>query len=210
MKRTIPGSLTAAAVAALLTLGSAGAWAQSSMSAPGGAPSSRSAAPGGAAANSGNAPSATNSAPMKNPLASEDISQISGSSVAGSDGSKIGTISTALMDPESKKVDRLVVAEGGVLGVGAHRVALPVDSFRWDAQNHNFVIQKTADDLKAMPEWQQPQLAENPNGSSTQNSGSTHETSTPRTTGAAGTSTGAPAGASMAPGVPSSSGGTNR
>ncbi|HLI21094.1 MAG TPA: hypothetical protein VKV32_08250 [Stellaceae bacterium] len=51
-----------------------------------------------------------------------------------------------------------------MLGVGAHNVALPIDAFRWDAQKHNFVIQKTADDLKAMPEWQEPQLAEAPSG----------------------------------------------
>ena len=165
MTRLIPQFATAAAVTALLALGASGAWAQASTSSPSGAgtaPASRSAAP----ASPGNAPSSTSSAPMKNPLASEDISQIEGTSVAGTDGGKVGTVSTVLMDPASKKVDRLVVAEGGVLGVGAHRVALPVDAFRWDAQNHNFVVQKSADDLKAMPEWQQPQLAENPGGSS--------------------------------------------
>src|SRR5579863_3074689 len=120
MSRLIPQFATAAAVTALLALGASGAWAQSSMSSSpgtGSTPASR-----GAAA-----------VPMKNPLASEDISQIDGTSVAGADGSKVGTVSTVLMDPSSKKVDRLVVAEGGVLGVGAHRVALPVDAFRWDA-----------------------------------------------------------------------------
>ena len=193
MKRIIPGCVTAAAVAALLTLGSGGASAQSSMSTPSGAPTSRSAAPAGGA---------SNATPMKDPLASEDISQISGTSVAGSDGSKIGTISTVLMDPGSKKVDRLVVGEGGVLGIGAHRVALPVDSFRWDAQNHNFVIQKTADDLKAMPEWQQPQLAENPNGGSASTS--------PGAGTAPGISAGASVGAVTAPVAPSSGSGSNR
>jgi len=158
MTRVVPNFATAAAVAAVLVLGSAGAWAQSS--GPGAAAPSRTAAPP-----SNNAPS-TSSAPMKDPLSSEDISQIEGSSVVASDGSSIGKVSTVLMDPASKKVDRLVVAEGGVLGVGAHKVALPVDSFRWDGQKHEFKLQKTADDLKAMPEWQQPQLAEAPSSGS--------------------------------------------
>src|SRR5665213_2019385 len=123
---------------------------------------------GGAAVRAGAAPArtaapptnnvpSTSSAPMKDPLASEDISQIDGSAVVAGDGSSIGKVSTVLMDPSSKKIDRLVVAEGGVLGVGAHKVALPVDTFHWDGGKRSFTIQKTADDLKAMPEWTQPQ-----------------------------------------------------
>jgi sporulation protein YlmC with PRC-barrel domain len=140
---------------------------------------------------------------MKNPLSSEDISQIEGSSVVASDGSSIGKVSTVLMDPSSKKVDRLVVAEGGVLGVGAHKVALPVDAFHWDAQKHEFTIQKSADDLKAMPEWQQPQLAEAPSGGSSSSAPATshpaapaHESSTSATNGSS------PAGAATAPAAP--------
>ena len=158
MTRVVPKFATAAAVAALLAFGAGGALAQSS--GPSAAAPLRTAAPP-----TNNAPSAS-STPMKDPLASEDISQIEGSSVAASDGTSIGKVSTVLMDPSSKKVDRLVVAEGGVLGVGAHKVALPVDTFHWDGQKHSFTIQKTADDLKAMPEWQPPQLAEAPSGSS--------------------------------------------
>jgi sporulation protein YlmC with PRC-barrel domain len=155
--------LTATAIAALLALGTSGAFthgarAQSMSTPPSDAKS--------AATDKMNAPSDrasdSSSARMKDPLASEDISQIAGTSVAGSDGGKIGKVSTVLMNPSTKRVDRLVVAEGGVLGVGSRLVALPVDSFRWDAQNQNFIVQKTADDLKAMPEWQRPQLAETP------------------------------------------------
>ncbi len=190
MTRFIPQFATAAAVTAMLAFGAAGAWAQST--APGAAAPSRMAAPP-----ANNAPSSTSTTSMKNPLASEDISQIEGTAVAGNDGSKIGSVSTVLMNPSSKKVDRLVVAEGGVLGVGAHKVALPVDSFHWDAKNHNFVIQKTADDLKAMPEWQQPQLAEAPNGGAS--SAPSRESGV-----SAGTSAGAPAGAASAPVAPPS------
>lgn len=201
MKRVVPQIASAVSVVALLAFGANGALAQSSPSSPPSASesSSHAAAPNAGAARPSNNVSAT---PMKDPLASEDTSQIDGVSVAGSDGSSIGKVSTVLMNPSTKKVDRLVVAEGGVLGVGSHNVALPVDAFRWDAQNHNFVIQKTADDLKAMPEWQKPQLAEAPSGSSTNSNSSS---STPRTTGVAPSAgTAAPAGASAVPVTPRS------
>jgi len=92
--------------------------------------------------------------PVRNPLTEQDVSQLKGTNVYGSDDKKIGDISTALMDPGSKRIDRLVVAAGGVLGVGAHHVAIPVDQFRWDADKGGFIIAQTTDQLKAMPEWQ--------------------------------------------------------
>jgi hypothetical protein len=157
-----------------------------------------------AAPPTGNAPSAS-SAPVKDPLCSEDISQIEGSAIAASDGTSIGKVSTVLMDPSSKKVDQLVVAEGGVFGVGAHKVALPVDSFHWDGQKQSFAIEKTADDLKAMPQWQQPQLAEAPSGGP---AGSSAPAASPppasRESGiSAGTNGSSPAGAASAPVAPS-------
>ena len=42
---------------------------------------------------------------------------------------------------------------GGLLGVGARDVAMPIDQFHWDAAKGGFKIAKTEDDLKKMPEW---------------------------------------------------------
>jgi hypothetical protein len=160
--------------------------------------------PAHTAAPTSNAPSTTSSAPMKDPLASEDTAQISGSAVIASDGTSIGKVSTVLMDPSSKKIDRLVVAEGGVLGVGAHKVALPVDSFHWDGQKRSFTIQKTADDLKAMPEWTQPQLAEAPAGSNSSAAPAAAPLPSLRESGtSAGANGSSPAGAATAPVAPS-------
>ena len=83
----------------------------------------------------------------------EDVSKITGSSVYGSDDKKIGSVSTVLMKPDSKQIDRFVVTEGGVLGVGGRDVALPADEFKWDASKGGFKIAKTEDQLKSMPEW---------------------------------------------------------
>ena len=88
-----------------------------------------------------------------NPLNQEDVSKIEGTSVYGSDDGKIGHISTSLMDPNSKKIDRLVVTAGGVLGVGGHRVAVPVDQFSWDADKGAFKLGTTVAQLKQQPEW---------------------------------------------------------
>ena len=89
----------------------------------------------------------------QNPLTQEDIANIDGTSVYGTDDKKIGSVSTVLMEPQSKKIDRLVVNSGGVLGVGGHRVAIPVDQFSWDGEKGAFRLQSTVADIKNMPEW---------------------------------------------------------
>lgn len=68
------------------------------------------------------APPAAVKTPAPDPLKMEDVSKITGSAVYGTDDSKIGSVSTLLMKPEDKTIDRLVVSEGGVLGVGAHKI----------------------------------------------------------------------------------------
>jgi sporulation protein YlmC with PRC-barrel domain len=103
-------------------------------------------------------PGAATTAPMHkeaaiNPLNQDDVSKIEGTAVYGNDDGKIGHVSTVLMDPSSKKIDRLVVTAGGVLGVGGHRVAIPVEQFSWDADKDAFKLGTTVADLKQMPEW---------------------------------------------------------
>jgi sporulation protein YlmC with PRC-barrel domain len=116
------------------------------------APSAPSRTPDPSSSMSMTAPTARTPAP--DPLKMEDVSKISGSAVYGTDNGKIGSVSTVLMNPESKTIDRLVVTAGGVLGVGGHKVALPVDQFAWDSEKDGFKVAKSSDDLKAMPEWQ--------------------------------------------------------
>ena len=92
--------------------------------------------------------------PAPDPLKMEDVSKISGFAVYGTDDSKVGSVSTVLMNPANKTIDRLVVNSGGVLGVGGHKVVIPVDQFKWDGEKDAYRLAKTADDLKSMPEWQ--------------------------------------------------------
>jgi len=143
--------IIAASVLGLLA-GPALAQSSSSPAPPAGA------APGGVTRTSPTTPpgapaTAPAARPAPDPLTMEDTAGIKGSAVYGSDDKKIGSVSTVLMQPDSKTIDRLVVNEGGLLGVGGHRVALPVGDFKWNGDKDAFVIGKTADELKAMPEW---------------------------------------------------------
>jgi sporulation protein YlmC with PRC-barrel domain len=115
------------------------------------APAPRSAPP---AAATTPPPVAAVKTPAPDPLKMEDVSKITGSAVYGSDDSKIGSVSTVLMQPQNRTIDRLVVSAGGVLGVGGHKVAVPLDQFKWDSDKGGFKIAKTTDELKSMPEWQ--------------------------------------------------------
>jgi sporulation protein YlmC with PRC-barrel domain len=125
-------------------------------------------------------PSATQPAPKPavNPLTKDVVSNIDGTAVYGTNKDKIGHVSEVLMDPQSKKIDRLVVTAGGVLGIGGHRVAIPVDEFKWDSQQGGFMLGMTEAKLKSMPEW---------NESGTTTTGSS-QPSTPAPSTAAGNS----------------------
>jgi hypothetical protein len=115
----------------------------------------------------GGPPATAQQAPKPNPLKQEDVTQIAGTAVYGSDNKKIGTVDAVLMNPESKAIDRLVVGAGGVLGIGAHDVALPLDQFHWDAQQGGFTLAKTQAELKGMPAWTASGSANTMSGSST-------------------------------------------
>jgi sporulation protein YlmC with PRC-barrel domain len=107
--------------------------------------------------------------PAVDPFTQDDVSQIVGVPVYGAANTKIGSVSNVLMNPATKSIDRLVVAQGGVLGVGAHHVALPIKDFRWDQQFGGFSIEKTGNELSSMAEWRAPSTAA---GATTEGSGS--------------------------------------
>ena len=150
-------------------------------------------APGGAIGSQGPSPmggssSAAPARPAPNPLTMEDLSKIKGSAVYDSTGQKLGSVSTILMKPGSKTIDRFVIGQGGVLGVGSHNVAVPIDDFKWDSQKDGFTLAKTADDLKAMPDWQE-QVGEAP--------ATAPSTSSPSPTGTTGSTPATGTGGSM-------------
>jgi sporulation protein YlmC with PRC-barrel domain len=91
--------------------------------------------------------------PAPDPLQQTDVSKLDGAAVIGSDGQQIGDISTVLMRPQDRRIDRLVVHTGGVLGIGGRYVAMPVGDFTWDGVKNAFVVAKTLNDVKYMANW---------------------------------------------------------
>jgi sporulation protein YlmC with PRC-barrel domain len=166
--------LLTASMAALLAAGPV--WAQTS---PGHSPSTTGPGTVGGPSNAARPPAPKTPAP--NPLQQEDVSKLKGTDVYGADDKKIGDIETALMKPDSKTIDRLVVKAGGVLGIGGHAVAMPVDEFRWDADKGAFRVSKSEEDLKSMPEWKAPSSTASAGSGSTPASGSSTAPSTPGT-----------------------------
>jgi hypothetical protein len=86
-----------------------------------------------------------------NPLTRDDVSNIEGTTVYGGDDVKVGHVSTVLTDSQTRKIDRLVVTAGGMLGMGGHRIALPLDQFKWDADKGAFRLPTALASLKWMP-----------------------------------------------------------
>ena len=94
-----------------------------------------------------------------NPLTEGLLSRIRGTAVYGSDERWIGHVATVLIDPRTRRIERLVVAAGGILGFGSHPVAIAVNQFSWDAYKRAFRLPATLAFVKAMPGWGEAETA---------------------------------------------------
>jgi sporulation protein YlmC with PRC-barrel domain len=76
-----------------------------------------------------------------------------GRPVQGSDGKPLGKVRDAVVDARSGKIQKLVIASGGFLGLGAKNVALDFD--RVEVRPEGGIIAKdvTQKDVEAMPRY---------------------------------------------------------
>ena len=76
-----------------------------------------------------------------------------GRSVQGSDGKPLGKVKDAVVDAQSGKIQKLVIASGGFLGLGAKNVALDFD--RVEVRPEGGIVAKdvTQKDVEAMPRY---------------------------------------------------------
>jgi sporulation protein YlmC with PRC-barrel domain len=80
-------------------------------------------------------------------------SKLIGASVYNDRNERIGKIEDMLVSPDGK-LSVAVIDVGGFLGIGKHRVAIPVDQFS-DITAKKLVLPKaTKETLKALPEFQ--------------------------------------------------------
>lgn len=67
----------------------------------------------------------------------------------------IGEIEDVVLDQDGK-IHQVIVSTGGVLGVGGKKVALTWDQVRVDSARRVAVVSMTEEQLKAMPEFKEP------------------------------------------------------
>lgn len=83
--------------------------------------------------------------------------QMLGATVEDAEGNSAGSVEDLVLDA-NETVSEVVVDVGGLLGIGAHRVALPVDSANilWNAETDELRIQTTMtrEQLETLPEYQ--------------------------------------------------------
>ena len=94
-----------------------------------------------------------------NPLTDGLVARIRGAAVYGSDEGWIGHVATVLIDPRTRRIERLVVAAGGILGFGSHPVSIAVNQFSWDAYKRAFRLPATLAFVKSMQAWSEAETA---------------------------------------------------
>ncbi|MDD5320295.1 MAG: PRC-barrel domain-containing protein [Methylococcales bacterium] len=78
-------------------------------------------------------------------------SKIIGTNVKNPNGDKLGDIKDLVLDPESGQVVYIVVAFGGVLGVGGKLFALPWKALHWTRDKEYYVLDVDKSTLKKAP-----------------------------------------------------------
>lgn len=76
---------------------------------------------------------------------------ILGKAVYNDQNQRIGRAEDIIITPD-KSVSYIILEVGGFLGMGAHRVAIPVDQFSW-SQKRLVLPGASKDTLKKMPEF---------------------------------------------------------
>ena len=79
------------------------------------------------------------------------VGGICGASVAGADGEALGTITEIMLDTDDGSVAYVVLAFGGMLGVGEKLFAIPWGAFDVDAASGEISLLLTRDRLDALP-----------------------------------------------------------
>lgn len=79
--------------------------------------------------------------------------KVSGTKVYSPDGEKIGTIHDVMIDKSTGKVAYAVMSFGGFLGIGERYHPLPWSTLRYETDKHGYLVNVTADQLKAAPHF---------------------------------------------------------
>lgn len=95
-------------------------------------------------------PGPTQTAAGGEPVSAEDMM---GREVQGSDGQPLGEISDVVVDSASGKIQRIVIASGGFLGLGAKTVAIAFEDVEVRPEGGIVAKGVTQADIEGMPEY---------------------------------------------------------
>jgi sporulation protein YlmC with PRC-barrel domain len=100
-------------------------------------------------------PSTPATTDMKAPSSGTAVSadDMIGRSVQGSDGKPLGKVKDAIVDAQSGKIQKLVIASGGFLGIGAKNVAVEFDQVEIRPEGGIVAKGLTQGDIDKMPKY---------------------------------------------------------
>jgi sporulation protein YlmC with PRC-barrel domain len=81
-------------------------------------------------------------------------SQLIGMNVKNQQGEKLGSVDELVLDPQEAKIKTVVISWGGVLGIGAKKVAVPWDQVKPSSDEEAFVVAMTQEELQQAPTWE--------------------------------------------------------
>ncbi len=84
-------------------------------------------------------------------------SQLRGTEVIGPSGEEVGTVKAVVRSRDEKNI-QAVISAGGMMGMGDRKVAVPLNSLRYDGDKLR--ISATEEQLKARPEYQSEKFVE--------------------------------------------------
>jgi sporulation protein YlmC with PRC-barrel domain len=81
-------------------------------------------------------------------------SKLIGMDVKNAQGEALGEVEELVLDPKDAKLKSVVISTGGVLGLGAKKVAVPWDQVKPATDEEAFVVGMTKEELQQAPSWE--------------------------------------------------------
>ncbi len=81
-------------------------------------------------------------------------SKLIGMDVKNTQGEALGEVEELVLDPKDAKLKSVVIATGGVLGIGAKRVAVPWDQVKPASDEQALIVGMTKEELQQAPSWE--------------------------------------------------------
>lgn len=80
--------------------------------------------------------------------------ELIGMEVKNQQGEDLGKVSELVLDPKEAKIESIVISTGGLLGIGAKKVAVPWNQVKPASDEQAFVVSMTKEELQQAPSWE--------------------------------------------------------